>query len=323
MSKRFALVLLILASCFVIEAQTTYSVSFSPTSYTGTINASSNTSSPAITVTVTRSATPNTTLNFYLLVESVSPGTSTLPGERRAFLSNDVKLDSIRYRIALTTTATSEISSLPTVSGAIRISGQIARRQASISKTFYITIPKGIAPSGQYTSTFKFALFIDSQTPPAGTQTPITGGFFNVTINGNSSETFSVTLTPSTTLYLGYIDPSAGMPENDSTILSVIAPQYYSLAVRSGNNGYLVLDSSPDQKILYRFKFGKKTVGPMNEFNLTNGLQKLVVLSPTQATELIPHEYTIAISIDPIDLGSTFLEGGLYKDDLYFTFTTP
>ncbi|TXT50885.1 MAG: hypothetical protein FD137_192 [Spirochaetes bacterium] len=73
---------------------------------------------------------------------------------------------------------------------------------------------------------------------------------------------------------------------------------------------------SADQIIPYRLKFNS-TSAP--DIDLSCGLKTLVSYAPAQADSL---RYDLYFYVDPINLGTSLLEGGDYRDNLFFTFTS-
>lgn len=322
MIKRSALVLLILASCLPVLAQTTsYTISFPTLSGNvlyETLDAALDRVA-MVQIRVNRASTNLPALDYYLLVNYISPGSSTV-GERRAYYDNNLHNDSVHYLILPTYTSALEIDYVGAPPLATELPGSMRKSKTDDYIQLYIKIPKGVISSASHTSTVSLALYTGSQSAPGGTATPAAGGIFTISIAGNSSETFTISMKPTDFLDLGVINPSVGLAENSTATMEVFAPQYYSIAVKSINGSCLIHTESLDQKIPYRFKFGRQDEGTLNEIDLTSGLTILVNRANTKAE---PHIYKLSFFIDPIDLGTSLLEGGDYRDSLFFTFTTP
>jgi hypothetical protein len=315
MIKRVVLIAVVLASCFGLGAQVTYTMSFPnlPAGFSETLNATNDVTT-MVQVRVTRSATNNTPLDYYILVGSIVPGCSEV-GERRAYASNNSQNNSILYRVLPTFSSSVEIDYAQSLNPTVEIAGGMLKNKTDDYIQFYIKIPKGSVPLGDYTSTMSLALYTGSKTAPAGTATPASGGILPITIHSTASSNFSITFDPPSADF-GTIDPAVGISTPENLGMYVTAPPYYSISVCSASQGNLVHTVSPDQKIPYRLKFNDKS---STDIDLSNGLKTLVSYAATQADSL---RYDLYFYVDPVDLGTSLLEGGQYRDNLYFTFTS-
>jgi hypothetical protein len=293
----------------------TYTISF-PNLPTGFIE----TLSPTVDITtmvqirVTRSATNNTPLDFYILVESIVPGSSYV-GERRAYTSNNTQNNSILYKVLPTNISSVEIDYAQSINPTIELAGSMLKNKTDDYLQFYIKIPKGSVPLGDYTSTLSLALYTGSKTAPTGTATLVSGGILPIIIHSAISSSFNIIFDPPSAEF-GTIDPAAGISIPNNLGMYVTAPAYYSISVCSASQGNLVHTVSLDQKIPYRLKFNS-TSSP--DIDLSSGLKTLVSYAATQAESL---RYDLYFYVDPVDLGTSLLEGGEYRDNLYFTFTS-
>ncbi|TXT50884.1 MAG: hypothetical protein FD137_191 [Spirochaetes bacterium] len=148
MIKRFALIALVLASCFDVGAQVTYTISYPnlPTGFIETISSTEDTT-VMVQVRVTRSATNNTAFEYYLLVGSIVPGSSN-PSERRAYASSNSQNDSILFKVLPTYSSLVEMDSVQSINPTIELAGGMLKNKTDDYNQFYIKIPKGCVPLG-------------------------------------------------------------------------------------------------------------------------------------------------------------------------------
>ena len=252
------------------------------------------------TLTVTRTPTANTTVNYYYLVSASAIGSASA-GSRRVYRDGDVNDSSIPVYIYPTSTGTTEISTLDN-STATELPGTISKNAASSSKLVYIKRAAASVGDGTYTNTFYFQLYTGSQSAGSGTLQPGIIGAINVTVTV-ALATVNVTVTPST-LNFGNALVTGGSYTGAASMV-VNSSRNYTLTVASTNKGSLYL-ASADTSIPYTFKFNDVT------YSLSPGSAALP--GGTAGSTSYPLEFSIT-NLD-------FLDPGTYLDNVIFTVQT-
>ena len=252
------------------------------------------------TLTVTRTPTANTTVNYYYLISASAVGSASA-GSRRVYRNNDVNDSSIPVYIYPTSNGTTEISTLNN-STAMELPGTISKNAASSSKLVYIKRAAASVGDGTYTNTFYFQLYTGSQNAGSGTLQPGIIGAINVTVTV-ALATVNVTVTPSTLNFGNTLVTGGSYTETASMVVD--SSRKYTLTVASTNKGSLYL-ASADTSIPYTFTFDGVA------YSLSPGSAALPGGSAGSTA------YPLEFSITNLD----FLDPGTYRDDVVFTVQT-